>query len=71
MDTDLQPGAENAIRICLDVQPHERVTVITDRETQDIADALVVEIDRIGSEHTLFVLEDLPATAVEYPSSMS
>jgi leucyl aminopeptidase (aminopeptidase T) len=58
MDTDLQPGAENAIRICLDVQPHERVTVITDRETQDIADALVVEIDRIGSEHTLFVLED-------------
>jgi leucyl aminopeptidase (aminopeptidase T) len=58
MDTDLQPGAENAIRTCLDVQPHERVTVITDRETRDIAEALVAEIDRVGSEHTLFVLED-------------
>jgi leucyl aminopeptidase (aminopeptidase T) len=58
MNADLQPGAENAIRICLDVQPHERVTVITDRETRDIADALVAEIDRVGSEHTLFVLED-------------
>jgi len=70
MKNELQPGAENAIRICLNVQPHERVTVITDRETRDIADALVAELARVGSEHTLFVLEDeaprplgdLPAT---------
>jgi aminopeptidase len=55
---DLQPGAENAIRVCLNVQPHERVTVITDRETRPIADALVTEIDRVGAEHALFVLED-------------
>ena len=39
-DTDLQPGARNAIRVCLNVQPHERVTVITDRACREIADAL-------------------------------
>jgi len=58
MSSELQPGAENAIRICLNVQPHERVTVITDRETRDIADALVEEIVRVGAEYALFVLED-------------
>jgi leucyl aminopeptidase (aminopeptidase T) len=58
MSSELQPGAENAIRVCLNVQPHERVTVITDRETRDIADALVDEIRNVGAEHTLFVLED-------------
>lgn len=70
MSDDLQPGAANAIRTCLNVQPHERVTVITDTETRPIADALVAEIDRVGAHHRLFVLEDeaprpltgLPAT---------
>jgi leucyl aminopeptidase (aminopeptidase T) len=58
MFDDLQPGAQNAIRVCLNVQPHERVTVITDRETRPIADALVAEIDKVGASHRLFVLDD-------------
>ena len=58
MSSDLQPGAENAIKVCLNIQPHERVTVITDRETREIADALVNEIDDVGAEYALFVLED-------------
>lgn len=70
MFDDLQPGAENAIRTCLNVQPHERVTVITDREIRPIADALIAEIGRVGASHRLWVLEDeatrpltdLPAT---------
>ncbi len=70
MFDDLQPGAANAIRTCLNVQPHERVTVITDRETRPIAEALMTEISRMGATHRLFVLEDeavrplvdLPAT---------
>jgi aminopeptidase len=55
---DLQPGAENAVRVCLDVQPSERVTVITDRACREIADALVAEIARVGAPFRLFVLED-------------
>ena len=58
MSSELQPGAENAIRVCLNIQPDERVTVITDRETKDIADALVEEIEGVGAEYALFVLED-------------
>ena len=58
MSSELQPGAENAIKVCLNIQPHERVTVITDRETREIADALVDEIDDVGAEYALFVLED-------------
>jgi leucyl aminopeptidase (aminopeptidase T) len=58
MSTDLQPGAQNAIRVCLNVQPHEHVTVITDRETRPIAEALVTEIHKVGAPHRLFVLED-------------
>lgn len=55
---DLQPGAQNAVRVCLDVQRSERVTVITDRACRDIADALVAEIAGVGAPHHLFVLED-------------
>ena len=58
MSSELQPGAENAIKVCLNIQPDERVTVITDRETRDIADALVDEIEAVGAEYALFVLED-------------
>lgn len=55
---DLMPGAHNAIHTCLRLQPEERITVITDRETAEIAAALVREIEGVGSPHELFVLED-------------
>jgi len=35
------------------------VTLITDRETQAIAQSLAAEIERVGAPHRLFVLEDL------------
>jgi leucyl aminopeptidase (aminopeptidase T) len=56
---ELQPGARNAVRVCLNVQPHERVTVITDESCRQIADAIVSEIAEIGAPHALFVLETL------------
>ena len=72
MLNELQPGAENAIRVCLNVQPHERVTVITDRETREIADALVEEIENVGAEYTRFVLEDeAPRPLTEFPASIA
>lgn len=58
-DAELVPGAQNAVRTCLNVQPHERVTVITDRVSDEIARALVHEIDHIGAHRAVFVLEDL------------
>jgi leucyl aminopeptidase (aminopeptidase T) len=58
-DKDLAPGARNAIRVCLNVQPQERVTVVSDLECADIAASLVAEIEEIGSPYKLFVLEDV------------
>jgi len=58
IDQELIPGARNAIRDCLRVKPEERVTIITDQETQEIAAALQAEVDRVGAEHAVFVLEN-------------
>lgn len=58
IDQEMIPGARNAIRDCLRVKPEERVTIITDEETQEIAAALQSEIDLVGAEHAVFVLEN-------------
>ena len=58
-DQELAPGARNAIRVCLNVQPHERVTVISDRECADIAASLVHEIEEVGAPYKAFILEDV------------
>jgi aminopeptidase len=58
-DQELAPGARNAIRVCLNVQPHERVTVISDRECADIAASLVHEIEEVGAPYNAFILEDV------------
>ena len=55
---ELVPGARNAIRTCLRLEPHERLTLITDRETADIAHALLREVEEVGAQYSLFVLED-------------
>ncbi len=58
-DKELAPGARNAIRVCLNVQPHERVTVIADRDCEDIAASLVREIEEVGAPYKAFILEEV------------
>jgi aminopeptidase len=58
VDPELIPGARNAVRICLQLKPEERITIITDEATCDIAAALQVEVDEIGAEHAVFILEN-------------
>jgi aminopeptidase len=69
-DPELSPGARNAIRVCLAVEPTERVTVITDRACEEIAASLVHEIEDVGATYTAFVLEDVaerPLTGLPAP----
>src|SRR5213082_1031224 len=56
-DPELIPGARNAVRVCLQLKSAERVTIITDQATADIAVALRSEVEQIGSECSLFTLE--------------
>ncbi len=58
IDPELVPGARNAVSVCLQLRPEERVTIITDEATRDIANALRAEVERIGSEHSVFILEN-------------
>src|SRR5438067_8360634 len=58
IDAELAPGARNALRICLQLKPSERITIITDEATREIAAALQAEVEEVGSEHAVFVLEN-------------
>jgi len=58
-DPELSPGARNAVRVCLRIQPAEKVTIITDNATQEIAASLAREVDEIGAPFNVFVLEEL------------
>ncbi|MBP6672162.1 MAG: aminopeptidase [Bacteroidetes bacterium] len=57
-DTALSNGARNAVRDCLRLKKEERITIITDRECAEIAASLVHEVEKIGSEYSVFVMED-------------
>ena len=58
-DPQLAAGARNAVQVCLRVQPTERVTVITDEASLEIAAAIARELETIGAEYHPFVLEDV------------
>jgi aminopeptidase len=58
IDAELAPGARNAVRVCLRLQPDERITIITDEATRDIAVALQAEVEEIASPHSVLVWED-------------
>jgi aminopeptidase len=60
-DRELSPGARNAIHVCLAVKPTERVTVVADRECEEIAASLVHEIEEVGAAYTPFILEEVAA----------
>lgn len=57
-DPELTPGARNAIRTCLRVEPHEKVTLITDQASEEIAAALAAELTAVGAPWRSFRLED-------------
>jgi aminopeptidase len=58
-DPELTPGARNAVRVCLRVQPSEKVCVITDQVSLEIAAAIVHELKAVGCRYQTWVLEDV------------
>ena len=58
-DPEFTPGARNAVNVCLRIQPAERVCVITDEATLEIAAAMVAELEKLGSPYRAWVLEEL------------
>src|SRR5579864_7383133 len=60
-DAEFTPGARNAVNVCLRVQAHEQVCVITDKATLEIASSIVSELEKLGAPHHAWILEDLAA----------
>ena len=58
-DAEFTPGAHNAVRVCLRVQPSERVCLITDEVTIEIAVAIAHQLDEVGAPYQVWILEDV------------
>jgi len=58
-DPEFTPGARNAVNVCLRIQPTERVCVITDEATLEIAAAIVAELKKLGAPYRASVMEEL------------
>src|SRR6202051_4727547 len=70
-DPEYIPGARNAVSICLRVRPEEKVCVITDEVTLEIAAAIVSELKTLGAPYNVWVLEDLaPRPLTDLPSEV-
>jgi len=71
-DPELTPGARNAVNVCLRIQPNEKVTVITDEATKEIAACIVRELERIGSVYRAWGLEELaPRPLTDLPQEIA
>lgn len=60
-DPELVAGAKNAVLVCLQVRDGEKVTLITDRATLEVAASLFDQLGRAGAIIEDFVLEDYAA----------
>src|SRR5580692_4472161 len=68
---EFAPGAHAAVFTCLRIEPSERVTLITDRETTPIAAAIAAKLSANGCSWNAFVLEDLaPRPLKDMPAAV-
>src|SRR5436305_14669647 len=63
---ELVPAEGNAVEVCLRLKAEELITIIADAATREIAAALQKEVERIGSEYSLFVLEHHARRPLKY-----
>jgi aminopeptidase len=59
VEPGLVEGARNAVSVCLRIQPREKVTLITDQASIDIAAALAAELENAGARYRSWVLEEV------------
>src|SRR5438046_6331640 len=66
IDPELVPASANAVQVYIGLKLEERITIITDTATRQIAAALQKEVERIGSDYSLFVLEHHTRRPLKY-----
>jgi aminopeptidase len=71
MRPEFAAGARNAVQTCLGIGPRDRVAVIKNRDSLDVAEAVEEEVLSTGAELRSWLMEDVvgrPATA--FPRSL-
>ena len=56
---DLQPGARNAVQVCLAIQPGERVALIADEASAPVAASIAAALDEVGAPWEGVVIEQV------------
>jgi leucyl aminopeptidase (aminopeptidase T) len=71
-DPEYSVGARNAVQVCLRIQPSEKVCLITDEATMEIAASIAHELDVLGARYNGWVLEDLaPRPLKDFPAEIA
>ena len=71
MRQDFAPGARNAVRACLNISEVDRVAVVKDRASRQIADAIEEEARSTGAEVRSWTMEDhVDRPAREFPTAI-
>ena len=71
VDPELRDGARNAVETCLAVQPGERVVVIFDEASREVAASLAAALDARGARWDGFCVEDyLPRPLAGAPAEV-
>ena len=70
-DPELTAGARNAVEVCLRVRASEKVTVITDEATKEIAASIAAELEKLGAPYQAWILEELsPRPLTDLPRAI-
>src|SRR6266436_3744626 len=56
---DLAPGARNAVVVCLGIQRGERVALIADKASGEVAASLAAVLDEVGAPYEAVLIEEV------------
>ena len=67
--SDLEPGACNAVDVCLSIKAGERVALVADEPSREVAASIAAALDRAGARWTGVLIEDAerPMTSAPQP----
>ena len=62
---ELEAGARNAVEVCLAIQPGERVALIADEASSQVAASLAEVLDAVGAPWEGVLIEHVAARPLE------
>src|SRR5262245_63214269 len=68
--TELEAGARNAVEVCLAIKPEDRVALIADEPSREVAASIAAALDLVGAPWDGVLIEDVtsrPMTAAPAP----